>query len=289
MGTVFNIQHFSVNDGRGIRTVVFLKGCPLRCAWCANPESQKRSPEMGWTKGECIGCGECRKKLETLSCCFKDDRLYWNRSASFDPDRVRKVCPSGAFHVIGKEMTADEVLDEVLKDRAFYETSGGGITLSGGEPLMQPDFACEILQKAAAAGIHRTIETCGYASGENYERVVSLVDELIADVKLMDPDKHKVWTGRSNEPIIDNLRRAREAYPALPIHVRTPVIPGVNDTEEDIAEILEFTKEIGADYELLRYHRLGEPKYESLNRSYPMGDRELPAETFRKLQKLSVK
>nr|MCR4653194.1 glycyl-radical enzyme activating protein [Eubacterium sp.] len=277
----------SVHDGKGIRTVVFLKGCPLRCAWCANPESQRAVPEMGWTKGLCIGCGECRKKLPNLSCHFEEGgegRLFWDTGASFDPEAARKVCPSEAFHVIGKEMSAEEVLEEVLRDRAFYDSSFGGITLSGGEPLMQADFACEILLEAGKHGLHRAIETCGYASWEKYERVVALVDELIADVKLMDTDKHKVWTGRGNEPVLENLRRARETFPGLPIHVRTPVIPDVNDTEEEITAIRDFAKEIGADYELLRYHRLGEPKYESLNRVYPMGTRELSARAFRELQ-----
>lgn len=284
MGTVFNIQHFSIHDGPGIRTVVFLKGCPLRCAWCANPESQNSSPELGWTKGLCIGCGQCRKNLENLSCRFEGDRLYWDAHESFDPMEVRKVCPSEAFHVIGKEMTVEEVLEEVIKDQAFFAASSGGITLSGGEPLMQPAFSYDILNTAGKMGLHRAVETCGFVAWENFKKVASVLDYLIADVKFMDAEKHKIWTGSTNDIILDNLRKVRAEYPDLHIHIRTPVIPGVNDSVTDISEILGFVREIEADYELLRYHKLGQPKYESLNRIYPMGEADLDEKTFRKLE-----
>ena len=288
MGTVFNIQHFSVHDGPGIRTVVFLKGCPLRCRWCANPESQRHIPEIAWSGDKCVGCGGCTEHLTELSCRFEEDGLYWDADGNFSPQEVERVCPSKALHVIGHEMTADEVLDEVKKDERFFETSGGGITLSGGEPLMQPEFAREILIKVGEAGIHRTIETCGYADWRSYESVVVETDFLLTDIKMIDPDEHKKWTGIDNTLILENLKKAATRFPNLHIQVRTPVIPRVNDTKEAIAKIVDFVNEIGADYELLKYHRYGEPKYKSLNRSYPMGDADLSEEDFLELQSFAI-
>ena len=289
MGIVFDIQHFSIHDGPGIRTVVFLKGCPLRCKWCANPESQMLKPEMAWTKGDCIGCNTCIKELKDMSCRFEEDRLYWDCNASLDEISIENICPSLAFHVIGKEMTIDQVIDEISRDIPFYTTSGGGITLSGGEPLLQSEFAYEILTKAGEKGINRTIETSSYASYDIYKKVISKVDYLITDIKVMDDKLHKKWTGVSNRLILENIRRIKEDCPDLIIHIRTPVIPGVNDSLEAIEEIIDFAIEMDVNYELLRYHRYGLPKYESLNRTYHMKDIELSDETFHELESFAIK
>lgn len=287
-GIVFNIQNFSIHDGPGIRTVVFLKGCPLRCRWCGNPESQRTDIEMGWTKGKCIGCRECIKKLQTIGTSFdREGILHWNEKAPIDGADFDKVCPSKAFHVIGKEMTVDEVLHEALKDKAFFDTSGGGITLSGGEPLMQGDFAVSILEKAKEQNIHTTIETCGCVPWETFDRAASFLDYLIMDVKCFDEKKHVQNTGGSNRQILENLSRVRSKYPFLKIKVRTPVIPGVNDSEEEIGRIVDFIKTKAVEYELLKYHKLGLPKYESLGREYPMGDAELSEERFSELKRFA--
>lgn len=289
MGIVFNIQHFSIHDGPGIRTVVFLKGCTLRCKWCANPESQSLNPEMAWEKDDCIGCGSCIKDLKGMSVRFEEDRLYWDSDGSFIDKSVENICPSKAFHVIGKEMSESQVIDEISRDIPFFTTSGGGITLSGGEPLMQSEFAYGILKMAGERGINRAIETTSYSSYEVYKKVMSEVDYLITDIKIMDDKLHKKWTGVSNKRILENIRRIKEERPNLIIHVRTPIIPGVNDSLDVVEEIINFSVEMGFNYELLRYHRFGIPKYNSLNRTYPMSDIELSDETFNALESFAIK
>ncbi|MDO4623312.1 MAG: glycyl-radical enzyme activating protein, partial [Eubacteriales bacterium] len=291
-GIVFNIQHFSIQDGPGIRTTVFLKGCPLRCRWCANPESQRHGIEMGWTKGECLYCESCIAGLPTFNCRFDEaGDLYWDRKAKItDQKAVGSVCPSQAFHVIGEERTAEHVLEEVIKDKPFFNYSGGGLTVSGGEPLSQPDFTRELLHLAGEQGIHRAIESTLYAEESTVLDICRELDLLIMDIKSMDEERHKEWTGVSNARILQNLRAVRRELPDLPILVRTPVIPGFNDDSDSIGAILGFLNELqeqgeaSVSYEPLKYHRLGEPKYRSLNRNYEMGEAELDEERFAQIK-----
>lgn len=287
-GIVFNIQHFSIHDGPGIRTVVFLKGCPLRCLWCANPESQNPSPEIGWTKNECIGCQGCVRQLKELQCEFHgEEGVLWKNGTEIyeeTAEKIKKVCPSGALHVIGERKTPEEILEQVEKDKPFYDTSGGGMTLSGGEPLMQPTFTLDLLKEAKKRGIHTCMETAGLASWEIFRPILEQLDYLLMDMKCFSSEKHKAYTGVRNERILENLKKLRSVFPELPVKIRTPVIPGFNDSEEELLPIASLVRNLGCDYELLKYHRLGEAKYESLHRAYPMGDVELPDAVFEELK-----
>lgn len=287
IGRIFNIQHFSVHDGPGIRTVVFVKGCPLRCKWCANPESQVCKSELAWTKSECLHCKSCFR-LENLNCHFENDELFWSGNAIINKEKVsevKKTCPTQALHVIGEEKSVSEVLEEVEKDDAFYSESGGGLTVSGGEPLMQSDFLYELLREAGNHRINRAIETTGFAKYEILKKIASELDFLLIDVKAMNDEIHQKNTGVSNKLILENLRHLRADFPNLPIKVRTPVIPNVNDSEKEIEAIFDFVKSLGknTNYELLRYHKLGEAKYKTLHRKYEMGNVSLSDEKFLKL------
>lgn len=287
-GIIFNIQHFSIHDGPGIRTVVFLKGCPLRCRWCANPESQSVYPELGWSENECIGCQSCVRDLKELQCEFStQDKLIWNNQVKIDEElaeKVKRICPAKALYVIGERKSAEEIVQQVEKDMAFYKTSGGGMTVSGGEPLLQPEFTLELLKEAKKRNIHTCIETSGLASWEKFRPILETLDYLVMDVKCFSSEKHKAYTGTGNEVILENLQRIRKVFPDLPVRIRTPVIPGFNDTEEELSQIASLTSKLNCEYELLKYHRLGEPKYVSLHRTYLMGDVELDNAEFERLK-----
>lgn len=288
-GIVFNIQRYSVHDGPGIRTVVFLKGCPLSCKWCANPESQARAPQLAWTKGQCIGCQSCKRLQGLTGFTFKEmagPRLEGIVRA--DAKEVYAVCPSEALHVIGEVKTVSEVLELVERDAAFYSGSHGGMTLSGGEPFMQPAFTLELLREAKHRRIHCAVESSFYTKWEILQKAVPLLDTIYMDIKCMDDRVHKENTGVSNMIILDNLRKVRQEYPEKPMRVRTPVIPGVNDSEKEIGSILGFLEQMpGIEYELLKYHRFGLPKYESLFRPYLLGDVELEQEKFEHLKQFA--
>lgn len=284
-GIIFNIQRFSVHDGPGIRTVVFEKGCPLRCLWCANPESQIQNPQLAWTKSKCIGCGECIKSNLQCKPYFIEDELYWS---DFDENQCKEIlraCPSKALHTIGYEVKVSEVIEKIDRDGIFYGDEEGGLTISGGEPLMQDEFTYNLLNEAQKCGINTAIETTGYASEAVFTKVAAKLDYLIMDIKTMDDGVHRKVTGVSNEQILSNFIAIRDSYPELPIHIRTPIIPGVNDNAGDVQKIAEFVKsQKNVRYELLKYHRLGENKYISLHRSYPMGDVIISEDLFKSLK-----
>ncbi|MCR5698959.1 MAG: glycyl-radical enzyme activating protein [Treponemataceae bacterium] len=296
---IFNIQHFSIHDGPGIRTVVFFKGCPLRCKWCANPESQSSNAEIMWLENECLRCKSCHV-IENMNFHFEDDRLEWGSPCAAvqkieiqDSTRrqIEMVCPTKAIQVVGKERTIEQILAEVEKDVSFFSESGGGLTVSGGEPLMQGEFLVSLLKEAGKRKIHRAMETSFFARYEVVRKAVQELEYLLVDVKTFDEKLHIENTGVSNKIILENIARIRSDFPNLPIKVRTPVIPGVNDTDQEIEAISNFVKSLGpnTEYELLKYHRLGISKYKSLRRNYPLADVVLSEEKFRHLNTVREK
>ena len=288
-GVVFNVQKYSVHDGPGIRTIVFFKGCPLSCRWCSNPESQSFKVELAFNDGRCLGFSQCVRCLNACpnqAIAQVDDKPVFNREVCASCERhCVEACPASGVIAYGQRKTVDEVLRVVEQDSMFYTRSGGGITLSGGEPLAQPDFALALLREARRRRLNTAMETCGNAPWEVVQEVCGLLDSLMYDIKSLNSERHKEYTGVPIDLIAENLKRIVATFPSLPVHVRTPVIPGFNDTQEDIRAIREFISGYpNVTYEVLPYHRLGTQKYLFLNREAPMGDATLPGEVFQQLE-----
>ncbi|MBT8338651.1 MAG: glycyl-radical enzyme activating protein [Desulfatitalea sp.] len=264
-GVVFNIQRYSIHDGPGIRTTVFLKGCPLRCFWCQNPESHRKEPQVSLNSDACALCGRC------VSVCPTDAISLGTKSSAIDRDKCSgcgkcvQACPNDARSLAGTILTVDEVMRQVFKDVRFYENSGGGVTLSGGEPLYQADFALSILQRCKDSGLHTTIETCGCVSWDVMKNILEYTDLVFFDIKHLQPARHLEGCGKSNSLILANAKKVAECKPII---VRVPLIPGFNDSSEAIAEIAQFVKtELGAvEVELLPYNKMGEVKFERLDK-----------------------
>ena len=252
--TIFDIQRSSYVDGPGIRTTVFFKGCNLHCAWCHNPESQSEKPQMLFYRNKCTGCGKCREKcpnaLEKCELC--------GRCSLFCPHDAREIC--------GREYTVDEVMREIVKDKAFYETSGGGVTFSGGECMLQIDFLEEILRKCKNAGIHTAVDTAGHVPYKRFEQIIPYTDLFLYDVKCFDSEKHSRYIGVGNELILENLKRLLSTN--KPVWIRIPIIGAVNDTEEELQSIKRYLSSCGKPekVELLPYHAMGEHKYAALGK-----------------------
>lgn len=263
-GRLFDIQRFSVHDGPGIRTTVFLKGCPLRCAWCHNPEGISPRPQLAFDPRRCIGCGYCFRVCRRGAHKMVEGRHVLDRAACEACGTCVTECYADALDFVGREVSVADVMAEVLADRPFYETSGGGLTLSGGEPLAQIDFTEAVLRAARAEGIHCGIETCGHASWASFERIRPLVDLFLYDWKETDPALHKQFTGVTNELIRANLRALYAA--GANIVLRCPIIPRVNDRDDHFAGIASLCREMPAllGVEVLAYHRLGLSKAERL-------------------------
>lgn len=310
MGTVFNIQKYSLHDGPGIRTTVFLKGCPLRCVWCHNPESQELRPEVVFFETRCVGCGSCIKVcptgvagslLTTLAnsrtICDTTTLLGWSKdipvpsASGGDPATSSgrctacglcvRACACGAREIVGRSMSADEVMSEVLRDRIFYDQSGGGVTFSGGEPMMQPEFLREMLLRCRAEGLRTTVDTSGFAAWDAFLAIVPLVDLFLYDVKLMDETRHRQYIGASNRLILDNLRRLAPLASSLgeTVLARVPLIPGINDDGRNIGSTGEFLRECGIrQVSVLPYHRMGIEKCRRLGREYSLPGIEPPSE-----------
>lgn len=270
-GLVFDIRGFSLHDGPGLRTTVFFKGCPLRCLWCCNPESQQPWPEAVWIAERCIGCNRC---LE--SCAARAIVPTPDGGRRIDPTRCDacgrcvEVCPGEALRIFGRRMTVEEVLDQVARDALYAEHSGGGITLSGGEPLAQPEFALELLRRyrREEKGAHAAVETSGEADWEVLEALLPEVDLFLYDLKHADTSAHRRITGRGNERILENARRL--AAVGAELVIRIPLVEGENDDPRALGAAADFVASLRAvrRIDLLPYHRLGEPKYRRLGRAY---------------------
>lgn len=266
-GVIFNIQKFSINDGPGIRTVVFFKGCPLRCTWCANPESQEPGLQILWDEKKCLHCNTCVKSCPTLAVKNFGGKIIVNHKICTGAGVCVEKCPAHALKPTGERKSVNEILKIVLQDLPFYEESGGGVTLSGGEAIMQPEFAIELLKALKENKIHTAIETTGFAPPAIFRQVIEHLDLILFDIKHWDEEKHKAKTGVSNVPILKNMKYAFDAgKEVLP---RLPVIPNYNDSLEDAEGFVRRLKEVGAEkVQLLPFHQFGERKYNMLGREY---------------------
>jgi pyruvate formate lyase activating enzyme len=270
-GLVSDVQRFSIHDGPGIRTIVFLKGCPLRCAWCANPEAVSSRPEIMLIPRNCIGCGTCRDVCPTRCLTGSDGRISSvDRGRCLLPDcgRCQHVCYANAINISGRYLTAAEVIHAVVQDRDFYGRTGGGITFSGGEPFAQPTFLQELARAAKESKLHTAIETCGYATWDVVSPILDCLDCILYDLKQMDPDRHLQGTGVGNRVILENLKRIDARGKTM--RVRLPLVPGFNDTEENVRATAAFISGLSGmeALDILPYHRMGEPKWGQLDREY---------------------
>ena len=267
---VTNVQGYSIHDGPGIRTVVFLKGCSLECQWCSNPECISPLPEVGFFKNLCTKCGKCAGVCPEGALVYEEGKLpYIDRGKCTGCGKCSSVCSYQALVLHGKPMSTGEVLDAVKKDEMFYRASGGGVTVSGGEPLLKPEFVSELLDKCRRANIHTCMETSGCASESALRQVLPYIDYMLYDLKHMDSEKHRKYTGKPNDLILSNARVVADS--GVETLFRMPLIPGINDDEQNIKETAKFLLGSGHNdprIELMPYHRLGKGKYESLGRQY---------------------
>ena len=272
-GKICNIQPFSIHDGPGIRTVIFMKGCNLRCFWCHNPESQDSKKTVAFYPHKCIGCGECvnicPNGKEGVTARFTENCSLCGKCA--------EECFSEAIEIIGEEFSVDKIMHTIIKDKNLFITSGGGITFSGGEPLLQPDFVAEAMKRCKAEGIQTAIESAVCVPWENIEKILPYCDYFICDLKSVDTDKHKNATGAGNEKIIENLKRLSQTGKLK--EVKTPIIPHFNDTKEEIIKIRDIIRSLDGDvkHTLLPFHNICESKYASQGRVFKAAGLEEPS------------
>ncbi len=278
-GIIFDIQRFSIHDGPGIRTTVFLKGCPLSCLWCQNPESIRKGKDIIFISKRCIDCHRCQEVC-TRGAINLESKERVDRSRCDLCGQCTDVCDANALNIVGQEITTALLLEEVVRDLHFYRESGGGVTLSGGEPLAQPDFCLEFLTLLKEKGIDTCVETSGFVSWPNIEAIIPFVDLFLYDLKVIDDRKHQLFTGIANDLILQNAVNLITS--GASVEFRMPLVPGHNDDEEDLERVIEFIKDVSQKspssrgcrseptLHILPYHQLGMSKYEQLGRDYPL-------------------
>ncbi len=273
-GNIFDIQRFCVHDGPGIRTTVFFKGCPLRCIWCHNPESQKREVSLAYYDGKCISCGACVQVCPQNCHTFAEKSHLFDRSECARCGQCVAACSVEALELLGRKESADAVLEEVLRDKTFYENSGGGMTVSGGEPLMQGAFLIELLKGAKAEGLHTCIETCGFASKETLREVAKYTDLFLFDIKETDDERHEKLTGVPFAPILENLMLLNAL--GAKVVLRCPLVPEVNVRDEHLEGIARIAAKLDRllEVNVLAYHLLGNSKYDALGMENKMSGHE---------------
>jgi len=269
-GLIFDIKPYAINDGPGIRIAVFFKGCPLNCTWCHNPESISPHVQKMFTLSKCIACGECVKACPKNACRLDpDEGIITNPELCKLCGKCAEVCPTGATEMSGKLINPGDLMKRIRKETILFDQSKGGVTFSGGEPLQQPEYLIELLDECGREGIHRAVDTSGFAKTEILLEVAKRTDLFLYDLKMMDPVKHKKYTGVSNEKILDNLRILAET--GAKINIRYPMIKGINADEEDIREIAEYVSKLPGDKKevsILPYHKLAEVKHKKLGNHY---------------------
>lgn len=292
-GIVMNIQKYSVHDGPGIRTTIFLKGCPLSCWWCHNPESQNLNFELMLFNDRCVGCSTCKENCEQGAIGINNGVATTDDSKCILCGKCTEFCINEARNLVGKEFSPKELLKEIKKDEIFYEESDGGVTFSGGEPLLQIDFLEEMLRLCKEQGIHTTVDTSGYSDFKNFKRILDYTDLFLYDVKHLDDNMHKKYIGVSNELIKENLIKLSELN--ANVFARIPIIKGINDDEKNIDETIEFLREINLEQiNLLPYHKMGMEKYERVFKEYKLTGNEKPSkkdidDLLLKFQQLNTK
>jgi len=288
-GLVTNIQRFSTEDGPGIRTTVFLKGCPLSCLWCHNIENIDPRPQTVWYSTRCIGNKACIEACPEGALELREDGMHIDREKCKACGTCEDACPSGAIKVMGNEWKSDALVDELLRDRVFFSTSGGGITFSGGEPTEQAEFVIEVAKGLKAQDIHVALDTCGYCSESIMKRILSVVDLVLYDLKVMDPEKHLKYTGVPLDRVLSNAKLVSQS--GVAVWIRTPVIPDHTDDADNIRQIARFILQNMPDiqrWDLLAFNKMCVEKYSLLGLDYPLKDAELiPAEKMEELASIA--
>lgn len=272
-GVLVKVQRFSTHDGPGIRTTVFMKGCPLRCLWCSNPETQESAVEIAYDKTRCIPqCYECVGSCPNGNITAQGDYIAINRKKCNGGGGCTKACYRKAITRIGEVMSVTQVADVVERDKPFYEQSGGGVTISGGEPLLQPEFTRELASECKRRGISTALDTTGYADWDIFHDALKYIDLVLYDIKHLDSTQHQKYTGVNNELILENVLKVSQE--GIPVMLRVPLIPGINDSTAHLLQLTEFAKSMPhlPEVHLLPYHKLGKIKYAQLDREYRMGE-----------------